>query len=1042
MAKIIKLFSIIFSVLLMTLSVTTGNVFASSSIQDGLEISTLTDKESYQKDEKAMTTIFIKNTNGYNMEDIEVAISLPKELSSKDQQSFDIPLLKAGESKEYKVTIEKDQVKVTVTPDQDEPTSNVDKTSQSEDVKVDVKTDDSTPIIGWIVLISVSGLAIVLLRKHHKGKQFMILALISTMTLSGLTMGSVHAESSMLEKKMSLTQKLVFDNQSYNMDIDITYFIPNGEVVTKGEVTREEWVTKLVDLFDYTYITNTTNYSFSDYKEAKDSFKIETAIQYSIIDIKENEEFRPNEYATREFVSYTTIQALNLFNTSKGSLDCTDKDILKYPDEDYLMVKHGMLKLVDNQFKPNQYISNDEVTQVINGIKRINDLAMVDESGENQVDYQDNVKMINASYESVSENSILLDNNTLQNGEVVLIENDDMGDIAIKVEKVQNQGNKTLVQYSTPEISDILNSIHLEGKTDYTEAFFVPEEGVTVGDASSKARKVPHDAIPLEKEFPIHKKIGDVSVDFTLCLEEIEYCFDIDWLDEVNILPYVNEAYCALNIDSDLNVSYTGSVDLIERDEPLDILEKVGRVYTPLGPSGFLLAFDINLVATIEGKIELNVNLDSTMGFQCIDNDMKLISDHNPDLDTDKNNFVVSAQARFGIKPEAVLVYGLLPTFDIANTELECGVGIDGSTKNQLIKPYQYCIDGKTYFYATASASMFPDISAVSKYLTVEKEIFNSSNSPLKLQFHFEESGIVEKCTRGSGSYQGIVKDSQTNEVIANAKVQIYQKNKLIETLKTDSKGQFIGKKLDSGKYTIQTQAEGYNINRQTISIVGGQNTNIVILLDKASSEDNVILLGETYRFENVTQDYAFVSLQGNEDSVYDFCYDDENHEIFRSVKKGSEIDYAVGPGEYIDITIKEGNISVYARKDGDSKYVDINNFYSMQKLDHEAVKIFTCNSGQKISIDYPKIGNHNTWVGASIYFQGNVIEEYYNYYWNVVNGSEVIYSKEELDPELPNIWPIFDEGQRRVYTVESGILYVYFPYESDDYSKLTITIN
>lgn len=165
MKKVLKRISLMFTVLLMTLSITTGNVFASSSIQDGLEISTSTDKESYQKDEKATTTIFIKNTNGYNMEDIEVTISLPKELSSKDQQSFDIPLLKAGESKEYKMTIEKDQVKVTVTPDQDKPTSNIDKTSQSEDVKVDVKTDDSTPIIGWIVLVSVSGLAIVLLKK-------------------------------------------------------------------------------------------------------------------------------------------------------------------------------------------------------------------------------------------------------------------------------------------------------------------------------------------------------------------------------------------------------------------------------------------------------------------------------------------------------------------------------------------------------------------------------------------------------------------------------------------------------------------------------------------------------------------------------------------------------------------------------------------------------------------------------------------------------------------------------------------------------------
>lgn len=227
------------------------------------------------------------------MKDIQVTISLPKELSSKNQQSFNIPILKAGESKEYRMTIEKEQVKVTVTPDQDKPISNVEQISQNEDVKINVKTDDNTLIIGWIVLAGVSGVAIILLKQKHKGKQLMILALISTMTLSGLTMGSVHAESSMLDKKMSLTQMLVFDDQSYNMNIDITYSIPNGEVINKGEVTREEWVTKLVDLFNYE--TNCTTYSFEDYKDATNPDKIETAIQYSIVDIKDNESFKPNE---------------------------------------------------------------------------------------------------------------------------------------------------------------------------------------------------------------------------------------------------------------------------------------------------------------------------------------------------------------------------------------------------------------------------------------------------------------------------------------------------------------------------------------------------------------------------------------------------------------------------------------------------------------------------------------------------------------------------------------------------------------------------
>lgn len=1045
MKKVLKRISLMFTVLLMTLSITTGNVFASSSIQDGLKVSTTTDKESYQKDDKAITTIFIKNTNGYNMEDIKVTVSLPKELSSKDQQSFDIPLLKAGESKEYKVTIEKDQVKVTVTPDQDKPTSNVDKTSQSEDVKVDVKTDDNTPIIGWTVLIGISGLAIVLLRKNHKGKQFIILALISTMTLSGLTMGSVHAESSMLEKKMSLTQKLVFDNQSYNMDIDITYFIPNGEVVTEGEVTREEWITKLVDLYDYTYITNTTTYSFSDYKEAKDPFKIETAIQYSIIDIKANEEFRPNEYATREFVSYTTIQALNLFNTSKGSLDCTDKDILKYPDEDYLMVKHGMLKLVDNQFKPNQYISNDEVTQVINGINRINDLAMVDESVENQVDYRDNVKMINANYESVSENSILLDNNTLQNGEIVLIEND-VGDIAIKVEKVQKQGNKTLVQYSTPEVSDILKSIHLEGKTDYTEAFFVPEEGVTVGNASSKARKVPHDAIPLEKEFPIHEDIGDVSVDFTLCLEEVEYCFDIDWLDEGNILPYVNEAYCALNIDSDLNVSYTGSDDLIERDDPLDILEKVGRAYVPLGASGFLLAFDINLVATIEGKIELNVNLDSTMGFQCIDNDMKLISDHYPDLDTDKNDFVVSAQARFGIKPEVALVFGVLPTVDIANTELECGIGIDGSTKNQLIKPYQYCIDGKTYFYATASASMFPDISAISKYLTIEKELFNSSNSPLKLQFHFEESGIVEKCTRGLVSYQGIVKDAQTDQVIANAKVQIYDEtNNIIDELYTNESGDFISQKLKSGTYTLIVSAMGYETYRKTVEVSSGEDIFVEIYLTQADedvdTETFTLEIGKTYRIK-CTSDKKLYSLY-HKDSSAELYYSNSGQTGCTLNDKGFQNTYSYRPmeeGDFIDIKLNSGNVELFVVKDDDNikeNRENIHNYFIISELDHDPLKKFNLSQGNTISLDYQYIDNRLT--NVKYYFEGINISgtmTEIDYYWNDRFGWEIKEEEKDLN-STEKYWTVIEEGSMHKYQINSGSVILYMGY--DDSSKLII---
>lgn len=757
MAKIIKLFSIIFTVLLMTLSITTGNVFASSSIQDGLEISTSTDKESYQKDEKATTTIFIKNTNGYNMEDIEVTISLPKELSSKDQQSFDIPLLKAGESKEYKMTIEKDQVKVTVTPDQDKPTSNIDKTSQSEDVKVDVKTDDSTPIIGWIVLVSVSGLAIVLLKKHHKGKQLMILALISTMTLSVLTMGNAHAESSMLEKKMSLTQKLVFDNQSYNIDIDITYFIPNGEVVTKGEVTREEWVTKLVDLFDYK--TNLTTYSFADYKDAKNPDKIETAIQYSIVDIKDNESFKPNEYATREFVAYTAVNALRISNTSNGSLNCNDKNSLQYPNEDYLAIQNGMLNLINNQFKPNQYVSDNEVNQVVKVVKEIIDSTKIDETNKDYIDYQDDVKVIEDTFEQISNNTILLDDdNYIQKGDLVVVNGDKAGGIAMKVENVKEQGNQLQIQYSQPSLEDILESLHVEGIADNSNATFTPADGVVVENQPSTRSRAKYDSIPLDKELKLKADMSDLNASISLNLNEILYRFDVDYSLFGGL--QVHDAYLALDTDINANITYQGSENLIEREETEKVEKKIGDINVPL-QFGFNASFEIYAVATIDGKIEINVTLANTIGFQYINNNFRTITESKQDL----AQMEISASARFGIQPEAGVEW---LGFDIANVNGSIGIGADGNVKNQLVSPYQFCIDAKVYLYATVGAELIPD---VTDKLKIKQDIFTSSRSPFKFNAHFEETGRVDKCTRdGEQENQSIVVNKgETVRIYSNA---------------------------------------------------------------------------------------------------------------------------------------------------------------------------------------------------------------------------------------------------------------------------------
>lgn len=1031
MRKIKKIFSTVFTVLLMMLSITTVNVFASSSIQDGLEVSTATDKENYKKDEQAISTIFIRNTNGYNVEDIQVSISLPEELSSKDQQSFDIPLLKAGESKEYKVTIQKDQVSVTVTPNQDKPISNLEQTSQNEGVKVNVKTDDNTSIVGWIVLVGVSSLAIILLRKHHKGKQFMILALVSTMTLSGLTMRNVHAESSMLEKQMSLTQKLVFDNQSYNIDIDITYFIPNGEVVTKGEVTREEWVTKLVDLFDYG--TNLTTYSFADYKDAKNPDKIETAIQYFIVDIKDNESFKPNEYATREFVAYTTMKALRLFNTSNGALDCSDKDSLQYPNEDYLAIQNGMLNLINNQFKPNQYISNVEVNQVIKVVKEIIDSTKIDETNKDYVDYQDNVIVIENDFEQTANNIILIDDdNNIQKGDLVVVNGDQADGIAMKVENVQDQGDQLQIQYSQPSLEDILESLHVEGIADNSKATFIPADGVVVENQPSTRSRARYDSLPLDKELKLTAKMNDLSAGISLNLNEIQYRFDVDY----GLLSglQVHDAYLALDTDINANITYQGSEDLIEREETEKVEKKIGDINVPL-QFGFNASFEVYAVATIDGKIEINVTLANKIGFQYINNNFRSIAETKTDL----AEMEISASARFGIQPEAGVEW---LGFDIANVNGNVGIGADGSVKNQLVSPYQFCIDGKVYLYATVGAELIPD---VTDKLKISQDIFTSSRSPFKFNAHFEETGRVDKCTRKQGSLQGIVKEYQTDIIISNAQVQIYQETKLIDTLNTDLNGEFISGKLDSGKYTLVISALGYETYKKSVEISSGKEIFVDIFLTKLgensgdtgdediSTDKFELELGKSYRVECIND--AMLNTEYLTDCISEFYY--SNDGMSGAVLNDKDMANTVSmrtmkKGDFIDVKLKAGQSKMYAFEE-DNFY----EFFKVIELDHDPLKKIELSSGSVVSLDNQYIGNKATNITYG--FLGDDLSgarKEIDYYWNSRFGWDIRTTSYNLKSN-ENFWSSVDEGCIHEYTINSGKATIYLWYE--DAQKLVI---
>ena len=83
------------------------NVTHAKTIKDGIELEIYTDKENYTKQEEIVTTIEVKNTNTYDIYNLNIEAILPEGVELKDSSSKDktIDLLRAGKSETLKFTL-------------------------------------------------------------------------------------------------------------------------------------------------------------------------------------------------------------------------------------------------------------------------------------------------------------------------------------------------------------------------------------------------------------------------------------------------------------------------------------------------------------------------------------------------------------------------------------------------------------------------------------------------------------------------------------------------------------------------------------------------------------------------------------------------------------------------------------------------------------------------------------------------------------------------------------------------------------------------
>ncbi|WP_286154824.1 carboxypeptidase regulatory-like domain-containing protein [Thomasclavelia cocleata] len=1033
MKKILgKVFSI-FTVFLMVISITTVNVFAETSSQDGLEVITITDKESYKDEDKATVILSIKNTNGYDMKDVEVNVSLPKQLSSSEKTTFNIPLLKANEIKEYKVIVERSDEKVTIKPSEDNPS----------DINSSVNTGDISPITGLIGIAGLSLFSILFLKNKNKLKKVMVLAIISSMVVSSFSVSSVNAQTSHPNtKEIKLTQNVKFGNNTYPLDILVRYATENGEVVDEGEVTREQWITKLVDNLQLT--SEFEHYSFDDFDKANDASKIETAIQHGIIDLKAGEDnmilFSPNDYATREFVAYTTAKALG-FVDNGNKLECKDKDILNYPYEDYLSVHNGMFKLIDDYFKPTQYVSLKEIEVVIAKIKEITNSTSIGTGENNKIEYQNNVKEFTTSYELDKENNRIITSDSdlamLKVGDIALLNNSaNINDsTAIKVESISNQNAQYMITYTAPSLDEVISDMQVEGKADNQNATFIPAENVTVDGDIPISRGSIEGEIPFNGKMSLNTEIKlsdnrSVKVKAEINLKEIQYKFDINasWNRGIQF----NQVYLAVLLENTLSFSYNRKYN-----DYKESIKKLGEINCPMG-YGFSSSAELFLVMGIEGKAKLVLGTDVKSGFQYKNGNFRTIAS----VDNQIHSIELEAKEKIGIKPQFGVKWHKI---DAARFSGEGGLCVDGKLSNISANPFQFCFDANMYAYSSLEAKVGPDFFN----LTFSKDIYTSSNSPYKRKAHFEEIGKVDKCTRGRNTYHGVVKRAvEPNNIIEGAKIEVYKGNMIMDSTYSNANGEFRGNKLNSGEYTLRVSAIGYIPYEQEFNITGDQPTYLQPRLIMKGEEgieiknDLSLKIGQTYRIECISD--KNLNSYNKTDTVTEYFYKsgDKSDVVLDEKKLSGVKSYRpMDKGDFIDIKLNSGELNVFVIKDGagiwDGERDDFYKYFKITELDHDPFKKFYLNEGDIISLDYQYIGTQSTGVGYS--FKGSNLSgtrRITDYYWNKRFGLDITVTEYPLRKK-EQFWTGVDEGHIHTYVIDSGSAVLYMSYESAE--KLVI---
>lgn len=662
----------------------------------------------------------------------------------------------------------------------------------------------------------------------------------------------VDDEATEMESDDTVSQNSISKNS-----IDKMLLENEKSALAEGDISRIQWMNTLIETFGLS--VDASNYPdnyYSDLDSSSEQYRnVMIATEFGLVDVEAGDAIELDEAATREYAAFSLNQLVGYVNESEYSFG--DVDEAKYPDADQVALDQGWLNTIDGKFLPDQAITSDEKQNMITKGSAIIGSTDID-SSHNKYQFRENVIILDASKVRLTgENQLTIAGNDTNFGigDIIGLVADEIP-YAWKVKDIAESEDNRIVTTEHVDVDDAFLEYDIQTSLDIDLSQIAPASQnadmvYIVGGTESNNYEDGEEYYTLSALG--NQEISAVRIDsyvdsYENSGEEGEVAGDerqanaSGYNDEYNLtdaskiklsatISNVKADYKGgktpfFKVDGRVSISFSASIDMIKAS---GLPNSFVIMYMPVG---YVAYESVSVKISLQGEMTLNYVADFSAGVQYENGGIRVISSFSKKEFTIQQDLQCSvalvAEAGFDIHVLGGRVYAEIG----GKAELHKILYSPGSVP-------QRCSHIKAWMFADLGYSVWLDKSLGGKSFGKKFVIFDFYNSPVRVEYHYEDGVPVDKCSLGGFTDEATGKRVGKYTTPANSR---YGYN-----------GASKGNDVSGNPYTIFTYTLNSN-NQATITGFRG-NTSSIKIPDTLDGYE-VIAIGESAFKGNSTLRY------------------------------------------------------------------------------------------------------------------------------------------------------------------------------------------